>query len=196
MTLKKIFLSVFLVLLIFSCQNPQARRPISQSSGTFLKSSILINKKIVKGEEALIDAEMKRNPTVTYFGSKKGFWYSYDVKNEKDRDSIKKGDIVYFDYEIKKINGDLIYSDVELRPQIYRVDEQDIMKGLRDGIKLMKNKEKVTFLFPSNMAFGMKGDGNLIPPTMPIACTVSVTEVKKNANKKEVEPKLILTPNE
>jgi gliding motility-associated peptidyl-prolyl isomerase len=109
---------------------------------------------------------------------------------------MKKGDIVYFDYEIKTINGDLIYSEVEMRPQIYRVDEQNILMGLRDGIKLMRNKEKVTFLFPSNMAFGSRGDSNRILPTTPISCTVSITEIKKIITKKAVEPKLILNPNE
>ena len=196
MKLNKIFFLLLTIIAFAGCKEPQARKPISQSSGTFLQTSIAINKKIIKGEEALIDAIMKKNPAITYFGSKKGFWYSYDVRNEKDTTRTKKGDIVYFDYEIKTINGDLIYSEVELRPQIYRVDEQNILQGLRDGIKLMRNKEKVTFLFPSNMAFGIRGDSKRIPPTTPIACTVSITEIRKNFTKKEVQPKLILNPNE
>jgi hypothetical protein len=57
-----------------------------------------------------------------------------------------KGDVVFFDYEIKDLKGTIIYSELELRPQIYYVDKQDIMMGLRDGIKLM-HKMKVTFLF-------------------------------------------------
>ncbi len=196
MKFQKIFFLVLIITLISSCKEQEARKPISQTSGTFLKKSIAINKKIVKGEEALIDVVMKKNPAVKYFPSQKGYWYSYDVRNEKDTTRAKKGDIVYFDYEIKNIDGDLIYSEVELRPQIYRVDEQDILMGLRDGIKLMRNKEKVTFLFPSNMAFGIRGDNNRIAPTTPIACTVSITEIKKSLTKKEIEPKLIVNPNE
>jgi hypothetical protein len=60
-------------------------------------------------------------------------------------------DVVFFDYEIKKdLKGSIIYSELELRPQIYYVDKQDIMMGLRDGIKLM-HKMKSNFSFPSHM---------------------------------------------
>lgn len=184
------------MIILAACKEPQARRPITQSSGNYLKTSIAINKKIVKGEEALIDAIMKKNDSIKYFASKKGYWYHYETKNEKDTTRAKKGDIVYFDFDIKNINGDLIYSEVEMRPQIYRVDEQDILMGLRDGIKLMRNKEKVTFLFPSNMAYGARGDNNRIMPTTPISCTVLITEIKKNAAKTKTESNLILNTDE
>jgi hypothetical protein len=59
-----------------------------------------------------------------------------------------KGDVVFFDYEIKDLKGTIIYSELELRPQIYYVDKQDIMMGLRDGIKLMhKMKSNFSFSF-------------------------------------------------
>ena len=195
MRLKKIIFILFSLFLI-SCNQQRARKPISQSSGTFLKTSIEINKKIIKGEEGQIDILMKSNPTIKYFGSKKGYWYSYLTQNKNDTLKPKKGDIVYFDYEISNLNGDLIYSDVELRPQIYRVDEQNILLGLRDGIKLMRNKEVVVFLFPSNMAFGFRGDNNRIGSNTPISCKVSITEIKRSVLKNEVQPKLILKPNE
>jgi hypothetical protein len=70
--------------------------------------------------------------------------FTYETANEVDSDS--KGDVVFFDYEIKDLKGTIIYSELELRPQIYYVDKQDIMMGLRDGIKLM-HKMKSNFLF-------------------------------------------------
>ena len=57
----------------------------------------------------------------------------------------KKGDVAYFDYEINDLYNNVIYTELELRPQTYFVDEQDIMMGLRYGIKLMRKNEKVTF---------------------------------------------------
>jgi gliding motility-associated peptidyl-prolyl isomerase len=81
-----------------------------------------------------------------------------------------KGDVVFFDYEIKDLKGSIIYSELELRPQIYYVDKQDIMMGLRDGIKLM-HKMKSNFSFPSHMGFGYHGD-NKIGTNQPLICTV------------------------
>jgi hypothetical protein len=79
---------------------------------------------------------MKKNPEVDYIASSKGYWYSYETANEVDPDSNERR--CCFDYEIKDLKGSIIYSELELRPQIYYVDKQDIMMGLRDGIKLHK----------------------------------------------------------
>ena len=67
---------------------------------------------------------------------------------------------------------------MELKPQQYVVDKQNRMIGLRDGIKLMKKGEKVTFLFPSHMAFGYHGDNNKIGTNEPLICTVTLTNIK------------------
>lgn len=84
-----------------------------------------------------------------------------------------------FDYEIKNIAGKIIYSQAELKPQNYLVDKQDFMKGIQDGIKLMEKGEKVTFLFPSHLAFGYHGDNNKIGTNQPLICTVTLNDVKK-----------------
>lgn len=177
--IKKITVLALGSIAIASCSQQQARRPISQTSGEFMKQSVIRNKKLIKGEEGQIDSIIKSNPSIQYVASQKGYWYTYEVKNEKDTLSPKKGDIAYFDYEIKDLKGNVIYSDVELRPQIYRVDKQNIMMGLRDGIKLMHKNEKVTFLFPSHMGYGYHGDNKNIGPNVPLMCTVTLNDFKK-----------------
>lgn len=175
--ISKISLILFTILLI-SCKQQQARMPISRSSGTFMKESVIRNKKLVAGEELRIDSIIKSNPSIKYFASNKGYWYHYDVKNERDTLRPRKGDIAYFDYEIKDFKGNVIYSDVELRPQVYAVDKQNIMMGLRHGIKLMRKNEKVTFLFPSHIAYGYHGDDKSIGPNEPLICTVTLNDFK------------------
>jgi gliding motility-associated peptidyl-prolyl isomerase len=173
----------FLLFLATSCSQQQARKPISQSSGTFMKESISRNKKLVASEEDKIKAIIKSNPNLNYISSKKGYWYYYENKNNNDTVSPNKGDIAYFDYEISDLNGNVIYSQLELRPQIYTVDkEQKIISGLRDGIKLMHKNEKVTFIFPSHLAYGYRGDSRRIGINEPIICTVSLNDIKPDAN--------------
>ena len=175
--ISKISLIIFMILMV-SCKQQQARMPISRSSGTFMKESIARNKKLVAGEELRIDSIIKSNPSIKYFASNKGYWYHYDIKNEKDTLRPRKGDIAYFDYEIKDFKGNVIYSDVEMRPQVYAVDKQNIMMGLRHGIKLMRKNEKVTFLFPSHIAYGYHGDDKSIGPNEPLICTVTLNDFK------------------
>lgn len=180
----KSYLFIFAFLLtLASCKEPQARNPISHSSGTFMKESVARNKKLIKGEESQIDSIIKSNPEIQYIASQKGYWYHYEIKNDKDTLRPKKGDIAFFDYEVKDINGNVIYSQTELKPQTYAVDKQNIMMGLRNGIKLMRKTEKVTFLFPSHMAYGYHGDNKKIGTNEPLICTVTLNDFKPE-NKK------------
>lgn len=171
-------LFLFAILALVSCKQQQARMPVSRSSGAFLNASVERNKKLIKGEEGKIDSIIKINPNVKYLASQKGYWYYYDTKNDKDTLRPKKGDVANFDYEIKDINGDVIYSQLELKPQTYIVDKQNIMMGLRHGIKLMHKNETVTFLFPSHMAYGYHGDNRRIGTNEPLICTVTLNDFK------------------
>ena len=190
---KIIFLFVVFMTLLSCKQQQQARMPISRSSGTFMKESAARNKKLIAGEEGKIDSIIKSNPKIQYIASKKGYWYHYQIKNERDTLRPKKGDVAQFDYEIQDLKGNVVYSEVELRPQTYVVDKQNIMMGLRDGIKLMHKNEKVTFLFPSHMGYGYHGDNKRIKSNQPIICTVTLNDFKP---KEKLKPEVNLTKNE
>lgn len=162
-------------------QKQEARRPVSQKSGEFMKQSIERNKKLNQGEEKMIANIIKKDTVNDYIASTKGYWYYYNTKNTTPMTTPVKGDIAMFDYEIKDLTGKIIYSQTELKPQNYRVDKQDFMKGIQDGIKLMQKGEKVTFLFPSHMAFGYHGDDNRIGTNQPLLCTITLNDIKKES---------------
>ena len=188
----KLLTIVFIALIVASSckQHQEARRPISQKSGTFMKRSVERNKKLIFGEEGQIDSIIKSNPKIKYLASKKGYWYTYEIQNKLDTLTPKKGDVAFFDYEIKDLKGNVIYSELELRPQTYLVDKQNIVMGLRDGIKLMHKNEKVNFLFPSHMGFGFHGDNKKIGANQPLLCTVTLHNfIAEEAFKKEVQLK-------
>lgn len=175
--IKQIALLFFAGLLLSCCSQQQARKPISQSSGTFMKESVIRNKKLISQEEAKIDSIIKSDPNKKYIASDKGYWYTYDIRNYNDTLRPRKGDVANFNYELKDLDGNIIYSELELRPQNYHVDkEQKIIMGLRHGIKLMRKKETVTFLFPSHMGYGYHGDDRRIGHNQPLICTVTLTD--------------------
>lgn len=179
---KIVLIAFFATLLFSSCkQHQEARKPVSQSSGSFMKQSIARNKKLIAGEEDQINSIIKSNPSINYIASKKGYWYYYESKNLTDSLTPKKGDIALFDYELKDLKGNIIYSALELKPQVYKVDKQDIMMGLRDGIKLMRKNEKVHFLFTSNMGYGFHGDNNKIGTNQPLLCSVTLRDFMPEA---------------
>lgn len=185
---KLILLAGLVAISVSSCkQSQEARKPISQASGAFMKKSAERNKKLIAGEEGQIDSLIKSNPKIKYLASTKGYWYTYLTQNIQDTLTPKKGDVAFFDYEIKDLKGNVIYSEVELRPQTYTVDKQNIMTGLREGIKLMHKNEKVIFLFPSHIAYGYHGDEKRIGSNQPLMCTVTLHNfISEVAFKKEI----------
>lgn len=185
----KLIFGLFLsTILLLSCTNQQARKPLSYSSGSFMKESVARNKKLIAGEESKIEAIIKSDTASKYIASPKGYWYKYDQKSTSN-DSIrpKKGDVAYFDYEVKDLNGNVIYTELELRPQVYLVDKQNIMMGMRDGIKLMKKGEKVTFLFPSHMGYGYHGDNRRIGHNEPLMTTIFLRDIKPETEARNTE---------
>jgi gliding motility-associated peptidyl-prolyl isomerase len=174
----KIIYLLIITILIVSCKQQQAREPISHSSGSYIQESAERNKKIIKVEEKLIQAIIKNDKNSKYIASQQGYWYKYEIKNDTDSLKPQRGDVAFFDYEVKDLKGNVIYSKEELKPQIYTVDKQNIMSGLRSGIKLMKKTEKITFLFPSHIAYGYHGDNDKISTNEPIICTVTLNDFK------------------
>lgn len=193
---KTLLIVFFSAILLSGCKQPQeARKPVSHSSGSFMKQSIARNKKIIAGEEEQIKAIIKSDTAKKYIASKKGYWYYYESRNLTDTITPKKGDIAFFEYELKDLQGNIIYSKEELEPQIYKVDKQEIMMGLRDGIKLMRKKEKVRFLFTSHMGYGYHGDNNKIGTNQPLFCTVTLNNFMAEAeyNKQIQKPVVVKT---
>lgn len=162
------------MLLCFGCKSPEARMPESVQSGSFLKESAERNKKLNEKEKNLIQSIIKNNPDKNYIASESGFWYYYNTKVESDTIQPEFGDIVDFDYNISDINGNEIY-DVENRT--YVMDKQELFTGLREGLKLMKPEESVTFIFPSQKAYGYYGDDKKIGTNIPLICEVTLNTI-------------------
>lgn len=179
----KSFILILLITISFtSCKSPEARRPISQKTGSFIKESAERNKKLVEKEEAVIAQMIEKDTSKTYIASESGFWYYYNVKVEKDTITAKFGDIVNFDYNVKDFKGQTIYSDEEITADNYSMDQEELFTGLREGLKLMKPGETVTFLFPSQKAYGYYGDTKKIGTNVPLICEVTVNSITQTQN--------------
>ena len=174
-------LIITLLLIAIGCKSPEARRPISIKSGSFIDASVERNKKLNAKEEAIIKKFMQQRKDNNYIASGNGFWYFYNFKQETD--SLKTpnfGDIVNYNYSLKSFNGETIYTTEELKTRTYAIDKEELFSGLREGLKLMKTGETITFLFPSQKAYGYYGDENKIGSNTPIICKVTLNSIIEN----------------
>ncbi len=168
-----------LVFLFSSCKTPEARKPVSIKSGSFIDESINRNKELASKEEARIQKIIDQDTLHKYITSKGGFWYFYNKKDTLPGNTPKFGDIVNFNYNIKDLNGNTIYSKKELDTITYYIDKEELFLGLREGIKLMKAGETITFLFPSYQAYGYYGDENKIGTNIPLMSKVTLNKITK-----------------
>ena len=175
---------VLILIFLAACKSPEARYPVSQNSGSYIDESVEKNKEMIAKEEEYIKQVMGENTDTEYLTSADGFWYYY---NEQTSDSTNTrtpdfGDIVVFDYSISTIEGEPIYSEGEKATREYAMDKEKLFTGLRQGLKLMKEGETMTFLFPSHKAFGYYGDQNKIGSNVPITAKVTLHEIKEESN--------------
>ncbi|HET8837767.1 MAG TPA: gliding motility-associated peptidyl-prolyl isomerase GldI [Flavobacteriaceae bacterium] len=178
----KEFLRILMLVLLFAaCKSPEPRRPVSQSSGSFIDRSIKHNKKLIAFEENLIKEIIAEDTVHNYLTSQNGFWYYYNKKIDSVAPTPDFGDQVVFEYNILQLDGTPIYSSEEIPTRTYMMDKEDLITGLRQGLKLMKAGETVTFLFPSYNAFGYYGDTNKIGSNVPIKSTVTLKSIKENS---------------
>ena len=167
---------IVILLLVVACAQPKPRKPITRKTSTFLKESIERNKAINKAEETELMRLIALDSLTTYITSPNGFWYTYQVRDSIGTVFPVKGNQVVYEYDIADIYGSEIYSRSELGERTYLVDEQELITGLQEGIKLMKAGETITFLFPSHKAYGYSGYEK-IGSNQPLRYTVTLKKI-------------------
>lgn len=168
---------VFLLLLV-SCVEPIPRRAVSHHSDSYMEKSVALNKKINATEEAAIKKYIALDSLNNYLVSPDGFWYKYEHQIDDEKPLPIRGNEVVFEYEILSLSEKIIYSKETLGKTKYIIDKEDITSGLQNGLKLMKEGEKVVFLLPSFKAFGFTGDQQKIGVNQPLIYKVKLIEIK------------------
>ena len=166
----KIIFSLALLVSIASCKERIARLPVNVSSGVDYTSSIELAKKINQKEEIRFREYLKAKNEKF---DRSNFGFLYKIGNNLDS-LIKSGDIVKYSYIVESLGGSVIYSK---RNRSLIIDHQEEIKGMHEGLKLMSEGSKATFIFPSHQAYGFHGDENKIKSNTPLIYRVEVLEV-------------------
>ncbi len=171
------FLCIFLFLIV-SCGNPFPRKPILRKTSTFLNESVMFNKTMNESEEKAFAEFMEKDSLTRYIVSPNGFWYTFDQK--KENASLPEiGDQVFYTFAVYDMNNTVIYSAEEIGVKTYTIDKQEIIEGLRNGLKLMGAGDSATFLFPSHKVYGYIGDANKIEINQPLIYKVKLIKINR-----------------
>lgn len=176
----KYSIALFLLVVMVSCGGPEPRRPLKVKSGGFFKESVERSKKLLAQEEKMIQEIIQKDTLHEYKPSASGSWFYYEERNERAEYTPKTDDLVTMTYNVIGFDNDTIYSKADIGTLQYKVDKQELFPGLRNSVKLLKEGETATFLFPSSLAYGYHGDNKKIGINVPIKSTLSILKIEKN----------------
>ena len=178
--MKNLFFLLIMANTLLGCKSPEARLPVIVNSGSFIKESVERNKALNKTERKKIQKLIASFSDKKFMTSENGFWYHYNTKVKNNTITPQFGDHITYTFDVSDLDGKEIYSKSDIGEQKYVMDKEELFSGLREGLKLMKPSESVTFIFPSQKAYGYYGDENRIGINVPLICNVNLKTITQN----------------
>ena len=172
-----------LLAITFSCKTPEPREAINVSSGSVIQESVERNKALIAQEENAIKAIIALDTTAAFKASSQGFWYAKTVQDTVAGGNFPKfGDQLQFSYQIEDLEGTVIYNQSELGIRRYAMDQEQLISGLREGLKLMEVGETMILYLPSYKAYGYYGDENRIGTNVPLRIRVTLLQLESKTS--------------
>jgi len=72
------------------------------------------------------------------------------------------------------------------QPFAFSLNERQVIKGMDEGVSLLKVGDRAVFIMPSDLAYGEKGAGEFIPPNSTLVFDVEILDMKENSLYKEL----------
>lgn len=164
-------IALLLLVLLVSCTKSKPQLPSNKGRMTDKSIAQLLemNQKLTLKEDSLLlqyveksDQKFKKNEL--------GFWYIISKMTQKAK--LKDKEAFRFDCKMSLLNGKLLKSEIKA----VSLGKKELVQGLEEALKLMHKGESATFVIPWYLAYGMKGNGKLIPPYTSIVYEVNLYE--------------------
>lgn len=74
---------------------------------------------------------------------------------------VKSASIVSIDFMLTLIDGTLVETSYGKQAFIFKIDADEVIKGLNDGLKGLKEGDSIKLIVPSKLAYGKQGSGKI-----------------------------------
>jgi FKBP-type peptidyl-prolyl cis-trans isomerase len=121
-------------------------------------------------------AQYVANNKITTTPTASGLFYTETKKGKGAL--VKAGNEVTVNYTGKLLNGQEFDSSVgKPEPFKFIVGQGMVIPGWDEALQLMAKGGKATLLIPSNLAYGARGAGGVIPPFAPLAFEIELVDI-------------------
>lgn len=149
-------------LLLFSCKTESKKDSFDWNKQKSIELGSDLAKEQSDDIEFYIDQHEKLNFTATGSGLRIAFL------KHGDGTKATRGMKAEVKFKISLLNGTLCYQSELDKNDVFTIDHEDIESGIQEGIKLMQIGDICRMVMPSNLAHGLVGDMDKIPPLSPI----------------------------
>ncbi|MBT8316203.1 MAG: peptidylprolyl isomerase [Lutibacter sp.] len=103
----------------------------------------------------------------------------YKILQEGNGAKAEKGKTVSVHYKGQLLDGNVFDSSYSRKQPIdFQLGVGQVISGWDEGIQLLKVGDKARFVIPSNLAYGSRGAGGVIPPDATLIFDVELMDVK------------------
>ena len=169
-----------------------APRPAFIDSSSFLSFTVKVisttTDAALKAEELKAEKEnaMKENEVIAKYiadkqmtPSKSSSGLMYIISEPGTGEQAQAGKTVKVHYTGRLLDGTKFDSSLDRNDPIeFKLGQGMVIKGLDEGIALLKVGGKALLIIPSNLAYGSRGAGGVIPPCSPLTFEVELVSVQ------------------
>ena len=113
----------------------------------------------------------------------------YVILEEGNGKKPHKGDTVSLHYSGYLIDGTMFDSSLERNePFEFELGVGRVIKGWDEGVALLNQGTKAKFIIPSNLAYGSRGAGGVIPPNATLIFEVELLDIKQTHHHDHSDP--------
>ncbi len=170
-----ILVPFFLVSFLSCSQSDQSKQQPSEVIGNQDESLIKVNRYLLAKEKEDINNYIRRHG---WKMQETGSGLRFEIYETTGGAQASEGKIATINYYVWLLSGKLVYSSNKSGPKTFKIGHGGVESVLEEGILYMKAGDKAHFVLPSHLAYGLLGDGELIPARMPIVYQVELIELQ------------------
>ncbi len=146
----------------FACQGEEKTKKLPfTSKADYEETMIASHKAYLQKERSKISSYIEDSGS-DFDSTGTGLRYRI-IETNLDGDTLASGEIAVIFYQLKDIEGNLLYETRAELAHEFAVDYDEVESGLHEGIKKMRTGEKAIFILPAHIAHGITGDQAAIP---------------------------------